>query len=67
VSADIDTLVDAARRLIADPVEAARAGAVARAAAGRFTLDRFLSQWDRLLWEVAAAGCRDRTHAGAAP
>lgn len=55
VSADPDELVAAARELIADPAAAARAGAVAHAAAGRFTLDRFLHEWDRLLHETAYA------------
>jgi glycosyltransferase involved in cell wall biosynthesis len=53
VSADLDVLVDATRALIADPEAAACAGAAARAAAGRFTLDRFLADWDTLLHEVA--------------
>jgi hypothetical protein len=53
VSADVDALVEAARRLIADPASAARAGAAARAAAGRFGLARFLAEWDTLLHEVA--------------
>ena len=55
VSADVDELVEATRTLIADPVAAARAGAIARAAAGRFTLDRFLADWDGLLHEIARA------------
>lgn len=47
-----DTLLDAARRFIAEPEAARQAGAVARAAArDRYGLDRFLADWDRLLEE----------------
>ncbi|HEY7224188.1 MAG TPA: glycosyltransferase [Micromonosporaceae bacterium] len=64
VSADIDELLAATELLIADPAAAARAGAAARAAAGRFTLPRFLSQWDQLLTEVAVPDQRwHPTHA----
>lgn len=52
VGADVDALVVAARRLIDDPAAAARAGEVARAAAGRFALSRFLSDWENLLRDV---------------
>jgi hypothetical protein len=55
VSADIDALVEAGRRFIADPAAAARAGAAARQAAARFGLARFLAEWDELLREVAPA------------
>ncbi|PYC68460.1 glycosyl transferase [Micromonospora arborensis] len=47
-----DTLLDAARRFIAEPATAHQAGAAARAAArDRYGLDRFLADWDRLLEE----------------
>ncbi|MEO3774071.1 glycosyltransferase [Micromonospora sp. B9E7] len=47
-----DTLLDAARRFIAEPATARQAGAVARVAArDRYGLDRFLADWDRLLEE----------------
>ena len=43
-----------ARRLIDDPEEAARRGAIAREAAlERYGLDRFLTDWDELLADVA--------------
>ncbi|MDG4809107.1 glycosyltransferase [Micromonospora sp. WMMD1120] len=48
----IDTLLDAARRFVAEPETARRAGAAARTAArDRYGLDRFLADWDRLLEE----------------
>ena len=54
VAADIDRLVTGARALVADPDAARAAGQVARAAAlERFGLDRFLSDWNTLLKEVA--------------
>ncbi|WP_406068159.1 glycosyltransferase [Micromonospora sp. NBC_01638] len=47
-----DTLLDAARRFIAEPATARQAGAAARAAArDKYGLDRFLADWDRLLEE----------------
>ncbi|MGC4759682.1 glycosyltransferase [Micromonospora trifolii] len=47
-----DTLLDAARRFIAEPETARQAGAAARTAArDRYGLDRFLADWDRLLEE----------------
>ncbi|MEV0902481.1 glycosyltransferase [Actinoplanes sp. NPDC049802] len=47
-----DTLVEAARRLLDEPDEAARLGARARQVAlARYGLDRFLADWDRLLEE----------------
>ncbi|MEU7974736.1 glycosyltransferase [Micromonospora sp. NPDC049089] len=47
-----DTLLDAARRFIAEPDTARQAGAAARTAArDRYGLDRFLADWDRLLEE----------------
>jgi hypothetical protein len=55
VSSCVRELVDATRRLLRDPVEAAERGAAARAAATvRFGLDRFLSDWDEVLRAAAA-------------
>jgi glycosyltransferase involved in cell wall biosynthesis len=52
LSADVDTLVDAARWLIEEPAEAVRLGEAARrVASARYGLDRFLADWDRLLEE----------------
>ncbi|MEV4843620.1 glycosyltransferase [Micromonospora matsumotoense] len=52
----VDTLLAAAARFVADPAEARRAGAEARTAAlGRYGLDRFLADWDRLLEEEVCA------------
>jgi glycosyltransferase involved in cell wall biosynthesis len=49
----MDVLARAVRRFLADPIEAAEAGRVARAAAlARYGLGRFLHDWDRLLKEV---------------
>jgi hypothetical protein len=54
VSADLERLVSGARALLADPDAARAAGEVARAAAlDRFGLERFLTDWDTLLKEVA--------------
>jgi hypothetical protein len=54
VTADVDRLAGAARALAADPALARAQGEVARAhALERFGLARFLSDWDRLLEEVA--------------
>jgi hypothetical protein len=53
VSSDPATLAAAARRWLADPDEARARGRAARAhAVDRFGLDRFLSDWQRLLKEV---------------
>ncbi|MGC4748641.1 glycosyltransferase [Micromonospora sp. DT201] len=47
-----DTLLDAARRFIAEPATAREAGVAARTAArDKYGLDRFLADWDRLLEE----------------
>lgn len=52
VATRTDTLLDAARRFIAEPATARQAGAAARTAArDRYGLDRFLADWDRLLEE----------------
>jgi hypothetical protein len=50
VSSDLDELTSAARRLVEDHDQAAAMGAAARAHATKhFALERFLSDWDRLL------------------
>jgi hypothetical protein len=54
LSTSVDELVEAARWLLGDPAAAHRLGARARAVAqARYGLDRFLSDWDRLLIEVS--------------
>jgi hypothetical protein len=54
LSTNVDVLVDAARWLIDEPADAKRLGDRARAVAqARYGLDRFLSDWDRLLMEVS--------------
>jgi hypothetical protein len=56
LSTRVEDLLTAARRLVADPEAARRAGARARAAARtRYGLDRFLADWDRLLEEETCA------------
>ncbi|MEV4478194.1 glycosyltransferase [Micromonospora coxensis] len=56
LSTRVDVLVEAARRFVAEPADARRAGEQARAAArGRYGLDRFLADWDRLLEEEVCA------------
>jgi len=53
VSADPQVLVDAGRRWLADPAEAATYGAAARRhALRRFGIDRFVTSWQTLLKEV---------------
>ncbi|GIJ11720.1 glycosyltransferase [Micromonospora andamanensis] len=48
----VDTLLEAADRFVTEPQRARRAGAEARVAAReRYGLDRFLTDWDRLLEE----------------
>lgn len=52
ISADLDELVAAARRLVADPDEARERGRAARAfVRERYGLERFLADWDALLAE----------------
>jgi glycosyltransferase involved in cell wall biosynthesis len=54
VTADVDALAAAARALVADPdLARAQGEAGRRYALERFGLFRFLSDWDRLLEEVA--------------
>lgn len=54
ISTRLDVLLDAQRRFIADPDWARQVGKHARAAAlARYSVDRFLADWDRLLAEVA--------------
>lgn len=55
LSSRVDVLADAAHAFIADPAIAEQAGKAARAAAlERYSLDRFLRDWDRLLLEVTS-------------
>ncbi len=55
VSNRLEVLREAACELVRDPERARRMGAAARRAAlDRYSLDRFLDDWDRLLAEVAA-------------
>jgi hypothetical protein len=55
VSTRVDVLADTVGRLMADPLEARRMGKAAREAVlARYSLDRFLRGWDRLLTEVSA-------------
>jgi hypothetical protein len=55
ISTDVDRLVRALADFAADPERAAQAGKAARAAAlARYGLDRFLTDWDRLLSDVSA-------------
>lgn len=54
VSTDVSRLLAAAERFLADPDAAAQAGRRARQAAlARYSLPRFLADWDRVLEEVA--------------
>ncbi len=54
VSTRVDVLADALRTYVADPDRARHAGDAARAAAlKRYSLGAFLTEWDRLLQEVA--------------
>ncbi|MEH0827539.1 MULTISPECIES: glycosyltransferase [unclassified Micromonospora] len=56
LSTRVDVLLEAAGRFVAQPAEARRVGAEARAAArARYGLDRFLADWDRLLEEEVCA------------
>ena len=50
----LERLVEAMRRLLADPAEARRLGAAARATAlERFGIERFVADWERALRRVA--------------
>ncbi len=54
ISTRLDVLADAVRRFADDPDEARAAGRAAREAAlSRYGLERFLSDWDDVLMEVA--------------
>ena len=54
ISTRLDVLADAVRRFAEDPDEARAAGRAARdAALSRYGLERFLSDWDDVLMEVA--------------
>jgi glycosyltransferase involved in cell wall biosynthesis len=53
LSTDVSRLVAKARQLLTDPDAARAAGAVAREAAlTRYGVDRFLRDWDSVLWEA---------------
>lgn len=53
VSTRVGVLAEALRRFVADPNEAREVGSAARAVArARYPLERFLTDWDRLLKEV---------------
>jgi hypothetical protein len=55
VTNDMEALVSAIKRLVADPDEARSRGELARQAAlSRFGLKRFLEDWDQLLEQVSA-------------
>jgi HEAT repeat protein len=55
ISADVGELVREAARLLADPDEAVRRGAIAREAAlERYGLARFLADWDAALEDAVA-------------
>ena len=57
VSSDPAELLEAARGFMADPESARACGQAARKAAlARYGLDRFLSEWDRLLNSVVSGG-----------
>jgi glycosyltransferase involved in cell wall biosynthesis len=61
VSTRVDVLAEAARAFLRDPQAARQAGAAARAyALERFGLQRFLADWDDLLWEVVDHAHRAR-------
>jgi glycosyltransferase involved in cell wall biosynthesis len=54
VSTNVDALAAEVRRLVADPEDARERGLAARAGAlERYGLDRFLTDWDTLMEEVA--------------
>jgi glycosyltransferase involved in cell wall biosynthesis len=54
VSTSVDVLADAARAFLAEPERARAAGRAARRAAlERYSLGRFLTDWDELLGAVA--------------
>jgi glycosyltransferase involved in cell wall biosynthesis len=63
VSSDVEALCSGIRRLMADPEDALERGLAARAAAlERYSLARFLADWDELLEEVVGVV---RSQAGA--
>lgn len=56
ISTDVAELLTAARRLVDDPDEARRRGAVARAVAlERYGLERFLRRWDEVFADTLSA------------
>lgn len=67
ISTDVDELVRASARLLADRDEARRRGQAAREAVlARHGLARFLEDWDQVLDDVVARGPRQRLTEGSA-
>jgi hypothetical protein len=65
VSADVDELLRAARRLLANPEEARRRGVAAREAVlARYSLGRFLDDWDGVLADLRPQSTVSRTAGG---
>jgi glycosyltransferase involved in cell wall biosynthesis len=57
VATDVERLVGALRRLVADPEEARERGRIARQAVlERYGLERFLDDWNRVIEDVAGWG-----------
>jgi hypothetical protein len=55
ISTDLDRLTEGMRRLLADPTEARRMGKAARETAQRrFSLRRFVAEWDRVILQVSS-------------
>jgi hypothetical protein len=68
VSNRLDVIEAALRRFLADPLAARRAGVSARTAAlARYGLKRFLTDWDRLLQEVACTSRWSRSTRARSP
>jgi hypothetical protein len=65
ISADMGELLHAARRLLASPEEARRRGAAAREAVlARYSLGRFLDDWDTVLSDLRPRSAGGRTFDG---
>jgi glycosyltransferase involved in cell wall biosynthesis len=68
VSADVGELLHAAGRLLANPEEARRRGVAAREAAlARYSLGRFLADWDAVLAELRRRRTGSRGHGASNP
>jgi hypothetical protein len=62
VATDVERLVEALRRLVADPREARERGRAAREAVlARYGLRRFLDDWNRVIEDMADSGDHTRT------